>query len=143
MDLKHIEDLAKLMEAHGLHQLVLKQDDVEVKLVSGKNVAASAEPVATLVSVPTVDAVKEVPEVSPHREVRSPFVGTFYRSSSPGAEPFVQPGKVVQKGDTLCIVEAMKLMNEIEAECSGTVVDVLVENEQPVEYNQVLFRIKP
>jgi acetyl-CoA carboxylase biotin carboxyl carrier protein len=74
--------------------------------------------------------------------VRSPFVGTYYASSSPGSDPFVTVGKAVRKGDPLCIVEAMKLMNEIEAERDGVIAEILVQNEQPVEYDQVLFLMK-
>jgi len=76
-------------------------------------------------------------------EICSPIVGTFYRSASPDAAPFVNVNDSIQNGDVLCIIEAMKLMNEIEAEMSGTVVEILVENGQPVEYNQPLFRVKP
>ncbi|ARM30213.1 acetyl-CoA carboxylase biotin carboxyl carrier protein [Prosthecochloris sp. HL-130-GSB] len=76
-------------------------------------------------------------------EIRSPIVGTFYRSPSPDSDPFVNNGNRVQKGDILCIIEAMKLMNEIEAEVSGNIVDILIENGQPVEYDQVLFLLKP
>lgn len=73
------------------------------------------------------------------KEIRSPFVGTFYTAASPGSDPFVYPGKKVKKGDVLCIIEAMKLMNEIEAERDGTIVDILIANEEPVEYDQALF----
>jgi biotin carboxyl carrier protein len=76
-------------------------------------------------------------------EIRSPIVGTFYRAPAPDAEPFVQVGSHVTPGTTLCIIEAMKLMNEIQSDIAGTVVKILVENGQPVEYNQVLFLIEP
>ncbi len=76
-------------------------------------------------------------------EIRSPMVGTFYRAPAPGAEPYVQVGEVVSPGQVLCIIEAMKLMNEIEAEVSGKIVEICVENAEPVEYNQVLFRLEP
>ena len=76
-------------------------------------------------------------------ESRSPIVGTFYQSSSPDSPPFVAVNDTIKKGDVLCIIEAMKLMNEIEAEVSGTIVEILVENGQAVEYDQPLFRIKP
>ena len=76
-------------------------------------------------------------------EIRSPMVGTFYRAPAPGAEPYVKEGDVVSPGQVLCIIEAMKLMNEIEAEVSGKIVEICVENAQPVEYNQVLFRLEP
>ncbi|MDH7499688.1 MAG: acetyl-CoA carboxylase biotin carboxyl carrier protein, partial [candidate division NC10 bacterium] len=83
-------------------------------------------------------------EVAAHLlTVTSPMVGTFYRAPFPGAEPFVEPGDTVEKGKTLCIIEAMKLMNEIEAEVSGRIDSILVENAQPVEYGQPLFLIEP
>jgi acetyl-CoA carboxylase biotin carboxyl carrier protein len=78
-----------------------------------------------------------------YHEIRSPIVGTFYRAPSPDAESYVETGHKVKQGDVLCIVEAMKLMNEIESDISGEIVKILVENAKPVEYNQVLFLIKP
>jgi len=97
-------------------------------------VAAAAEPAAKAAGARTLSG-KE-------RMIRSPFVGTFYRSPSPGAEAFVQVGQRVRKGETLCIVEAMKLMNEIEAESDGVIKDILAENESPVEFEQPLFVIE-
>jgi acetyl-CoA carboxylase biotin carboxyl carrier protein len=79
---------------------------------------------------------------SKYHEVRSPIVGTFYRAPSPDAEPYVEIGQTVQVGSVMCIVEAMKLMNEIESDCNGTVVNIIAENGKPVEYNQVLFLIE-
>ncbi len=76
-------------------------------------------------------------------EVKSPIVGTFYRAPSPTADPYIQAGAIIQKGSVLCIIEAMKLMNEIESEVSGKVVKILAENGQPVEYNQTLFLVDP
>ncbi len=87
-------------------------------------------------------AVPETP-VPSGIEVRSPIVGTFYRAASPGADPFVSVGKKVAVGDPLCIVEAMKVMNEIEAEVAGTVIEICIEDGQPVEAEGVLFRIEP
>ncbi len=85
------------------------------------------------------------PEAAPARllEVKSPMVGTFYRAPEPGAEPYVKVGSRVAAGQTLCIIEAMKIMNELEAEVTGTVRDILVEDAQPVEFGQVLFRVEP
>jgi acetyl-CoA carboxylase biotin carboxyl carrier protein len=89
-------------------------------------------------------AVAAAPKVDPKTfTVNSPFVGTFYRSASPDAPPFVEPGTVVRKGQALCIVEAMKLMNEIEAEKPGKIVECLVQNGSPVEYGEALFRLEP
>ncbi len=83
------------------------------------------------------------PDAGSYHELNSPIVGTFYRSPSPDSEPFVEVGSKVKEGDTICIVEAMKLMNEIESDISGTIEKILIENAQPVEYNQSLFIIKP
>ncbi len=88
------------------------------------------------------DAPRESPDEN-LVEVTSPMVGTFYRAPSPGADPFTEVGATVEEGDTLCIIEAMKLMNELESEMAGTVREVCVENGEPVEYGQVLFRVEP
>ena len=89
-------------------------------------------------SLASADAV----QAANYHEVRSPIVGTFYRAPSPDAEPYVEIGQSVQIGTVMCIVEAMKLMNEIESDCSGTVVNIIAENGKPVEYNQVLFLVE-
>ncbi len=102
--------------------------------------AAPAEVAPVPPAAPAEPAAK--PE-KPLHEIRSPIVGTFYRAPAPDAEPFVQVGSHVTPGTTLCIIEAMKLMNEIQSDIAGTVVKILVENGQPVEYNQVLFLIEP
>ncbi|HVP51760.1 MAG TPA: acetyl-CoA carboxylase biotin carboxyl carrier protein [Terriglobales bacterium] len=101
---------------------------------------AAAPPISSLAPPPPAPQVAE--ETGLH-EVKSPIVGTFYESPSPGAPPFVKVGDAVQEGQVLCIIEAMKLMNEIEADVSGEIVKRLVSNAQPVEYGQVLFLIRP
>lgn len=153
MDLEKIESLIKLMRSHGLHELKLKENGETIQLTQSPKISAPQIPF----SMPTIHTQAEAVLASPVKnldeqktkkarenliEVRSPFVGTYYASSSPGADPFVTVGKTVRKGDTLCIVEAMKLMNEIEAEREGEIVEILVENEQAVEYDQVLFLMK-
>jgi len=100
-------------------------------------------PVSTPAPVPVASAPVAPPVASNLVEIKSPMVGTFYRSASPEAPPFVEAGKVIKVGDVLCIVEAMKLMNEIEAEQSGKIVKILVENAQPIEFGQPLFLIDP
>ena len=107
---------------------------------------AQAAPVP-LITAPTQSASPAAetpakPELPSGQTVKSPMVGTFYRSASPGSEPFVDVGSVVKVGDTLCIVEAMKLLNEIESDCAGTIKKILVENGQPVEYGEPLFIIE-
>ena len=151
MDLVEIEKAIQLMKRYGLSEFEWQQGDNALRLaqqtVSQPVVAPMAYPQAPL-PMPAPVAVraegesqeKEKPKGS---ELRSPFVGTYYGAPSPGADPFVTVGKRVRKGDTLCIVEAMKLMNEIEAERDGVITKICVENEQPVEFNQLLFLIEP
>ena len=170
MDLEKIESVIKLMRSYGLHELEVKDQDNTVRVVAtGREFPAypsfaPPQPVYPFAAPPMPHAEerpKETPHVGKHEhagdgeravyaeknhphaaEVRSPFVGTFYASSSPGSDPFVAIGKKVKKGDTLCIIEAMKLMNEIEADRDGVVVEILAENEQPIEFNQILFLIE-
>jgi len=107
---------------------------------------ATAQAAAPAEVAPVPPAALAEPAAKPEKplhEIRSPIVGTFYRAPAPDAEPFVQVGSHVTPGTTLCIIEAMKLMNEIQSDIAGTVVKILVENGQPVEYNQVLFLIEP
>ena len=94
-------------------------------------------------SAPAAGAAPAAPAASTLIEIKSPMVGTYYRAPEPGADPYVKPGSRVSVGQTLCIIEAMKIMNEIESEISGVVRDVLVEDAQPVEFGQVLFRVEP
>ena len=100
--------------------------------------AAPAAPPAISAPAVSVETKSDLPE---GQVVKSPMVGTFYRSASPGSDPFVEIGSAVKTGDTLCIVEAMKLLNEIESDCAGTVKAILIENGQPVEYGEPLFII--
>jgi acetyl-CoA carboxylase biotin carboxyl carrier protein len=103
---------------------------------SAAHFAVAAAPAAAATAVaPTLDEAGTV-------YVTSPFVGTFYRSPSPDAPPFVEPGSAIREGQALCIVEAMKLMNEIEADCAGTIVEILVENGRSVEFGQRLFKVR-
>lgn len=162
MDLQRIEQLAALMQRFGLQQLEVKEAETSIKLGMPRSempefmshvaprVVHSMAPVAhpgqhSVASVPHSGEapVKAAQSARPSHTVKSPFVGTFYRSSSPGSDPFVEVGKRVKKGDALCIIEAMKLMNEIEADKDGTITEVLVANEQPVEFDQPLFVIEP
>jgi acetyl-CoA carboxylase biotin carboxyl carrier protein len=141
MELDRIEDLLKLMTEYGVAELGIEEDSSAVHLrlaeASGLGVApmVAASPVA---AVPA--AVAEVDQG--FAEVKSPMVGTFYRAPKPGSPSFVNVGDRVNLGQTLCIVEAMKLMNEIEAEIGGTVRKVLTDDAQPVQFGQVLFHIE-
>lgn len=150
MDVKKIESLAKLMQETGLTGLELVEGDVELRLERQQEVVAVAPAAPVMpVAAPAPAAGAEALGVSheqaaPQKEgalVLSPTVGVFYASPSPDARPFVEVGDQVKKGDTLCIIEAMKLMNEIPSEVDGTVAEICVGNGQVVEYNQPLFRI--
>lgn len=142
MDVKSIENLAKLMKDNGLTALELSQEGISLKLE--RRAEHAPIPAGGATSSPFVTAPVE-PEPAPKNGalVLSPTVGVFYAAPSPDSQPFVEVGSRVHKGDTLCIIEAMKLMNEIPSEVDGTVVEVCVGNGQVVEYNQPLFRIAP
>jgi len=151
-----LEKLLDFMESHGLEEFEYEHAGVRIRLKKAgvsANVASS-----TGVSPQSPQAQAAVPE--PHggtaatpsspaavveelHTIKSPIVGTFYAAASPGAPPFVKAGDLIQAGQVVCIIEAMKLMNEIEAEVSGELVRALVENGQPVEYGQGLFAIRP
>ena len=150
MDVKKIESLAKLMQETGLTGLELVEGDVELRLERQQEVVAVAPAAPVMpVAAPAPAAGAEAlgashEQAAPQKEgtlVLSPTVGVFYASPSPDARPFVEVGDQVKKGDTLCIIEAMKLMNEIPSEVDGTVAEICVGNGQVVEYNQPLFRI--
>ena len=150
MDVKKIESLAKLMQETGLTGLKLVEGDMELRLERQQEVVAVAPAAPVMpVAAPAPAAGAEAQAASqeqaaPRKEgalVLSPTVGVFYASPSPDARPFVEVGDQVKKGDTLCIIEAMKLMNEIPSEVDGTVAEICVGNGQVVEYNQPLFRI--
>jgi acetyl-CoA carboxylase biotin carboxyl carrier protein len=142
MDLRKLKKLIDLVQESGIAELEITEGEEKVKIVKGGAVSVSAAPPAALLAAPAAAAVAPAAEVEAVQEghvVKAPMVGTFYRSSSPDAKPFVEVGQAVKEGDTICIIEAMKLMNEIEADASGAVKAILVENGQPVEYGQPLF----
>ena len=153
MDLERIEALLKLLTDHDVNEFSFKDEDQTIRLRLGPAIAAAPAvvtgPVPAMMAATAPPTAAPAPAEAPAAEeaglvvVESPMVGTFYRASGPDAPPFVEVGQTVSAGTTLCIVEAMKLMNEIEAETSGTIVEVLVENEQPVQFGQALFKIRP
>ena len=161
VNLDELRELIALMRDNGLAELELEREDFRVRLrrdsASGSSHAAAAPPAATPAPAPA-PAPASAPATAAHpgaqattaashdqdlHIIPSPIVGTFYRSPSPNADPFVKIGSNVENETVVCIIEAMKLMNEIKAEASGEVVKVYVENGQPVEYGQPLFGIKP
>ena len=149
MDLRKLKTLIDLVSDSNVSELEITEAEGKVRIVKSMGVAAPVlvqqAPVAAPVAaapVAAAPAVAEVPAAPAGHAVKSPMVGTFYRSSSPGAAPFVQIGSVVKEGDTLCIIEAMKILNEIESDKSGTVTQILCGNGQATEYGQPLFIIE-
>jgi len=147
MKLDKIESLMKLMKEYEVTELSLDTGDggsieLAMGVPAGLPMAIAPAPVAPVAAVPSAGAVATEPVASNLSEVQSPMVGTFYSASKPGAPNFVKVGDKVGVGQTLCIIEAMKLMNEIESEVAGTVREILIENAGPVQFGQVLFRIE-
>lgn len=151
MDLRKLKKLIDLVEESGISELELTEGEEKVRI--SRALMHSAAPVTHYVSAPQAPAAAPVaaaapaaptaaaPAVEEGQIVKSPMVGTFYRASSPDAKAFVDVGSSVSSGDTLCIIEAMKLLNEIESDYSGVVKKIFVENGQPVEYGEPLFLI--
>jgi acetyl-CoA carboxylase biotin carboxyl carrier protein len=151
LDLTELRELLTTLNQTDISELTLKGDDFELVVRRGARmeVAPSAIVATAPAPVPIPEPIKaETPVTAPKNDrklvdVVSPIVGTFYRSPSPDESPFVDAGSRIQKGQVVCIIEAMKVMNEIEAEVSGEIVEVLVQNGQPVEYGQPLMRVNP
>jgi acetyl-CoA carboxylase biotin carboxyl carrier protein len=148
MDLRKLKTLIDLVADSGIAELEVTEGEDRVRIAKFSPAPAAAAltvatvPAPTPVAVPANGTIAQ-PVVEPEGHVvKSPMVGTFYRSPSPGAASFIELGQAVKPGDTLCIIEAMKLLNEIEAEVGGIVKQILVENGQPVEYGQPLFIIE-
>jgi acetyl-CoA carboxylase biotin carboxyl carrier protein len=154
MDLRKLKTLIDLVSESNISELEITEAEGKVRIVKGgpaapvQYVQAVAAPVAApaiagapghAAAAPAAAAAQPAPA---GHAIKSPMVGTFYRSSSPGAPAFVEVGSQVKEGDTVCIIEAMKILNEIEADKTGTVTQILVENGQPVEYGQPLFIIE-
>ena len=152
MDLRKLKTLIELVESSGIGELEVQEGEERVRITRAHTTApTSAAPHTAIYAAPgplaaptpaPASAEAPAPVIEPEGHfVKSPMVGTFYRAASPGAKPFVEVGDTVQVGDTLCIIEAMKLMNEIEADKAGVVKQILAENGQPVEYGQSLVVI--
>lgn len=151
MDLRKLKTLIELVEGSGIAELEISEGEERVRITrtvnAGQQVYAAAPqqpaPVAPVVvaAAPVVAAEPSGATVPEGHVVKSPMVGTFYRSASPGSKPFVDVGQSVSSGDTLCIIEAMKLLNEIDSDKAGVIKAILVENGQPVEFGQPLFVI--
>ena len=149
MDLRKLKTLIDLVSESNVSELEITEAEGKVRIVKGGGAGAPAMPAQTYAAPPQVApavapplAAPAVPEVPAGHVVKSPMVGTFYRSASPGAKAFIEIGSQVKEGDTICIIEAMKILNEIESDKSGTITKMLCENGQAVEYGQALFMIE-
>lgn len=172
MDLRKIKTLIELVENSGVAELEVREGEESVRITRhGASSQSSAIPMTVPVPMahylahpqpmqqpaasnqpsdqgissprPTGEAESSALQETPHHIVRSPMVGTFYRAASPGAKPFVEVGQTVRQGQTVCIIEAMKMLNQIESDANGVIAEILVDNEQPVEFDQPLFTIVP
>jgi len=150
-DIKEIKAIVDLMKKHDLSVFEIEKEGFRLKLEKAPSVqAAAAAPPATI--APSKAAATPAPETAPAapktiesvqlKEIVSPMVGTFYRAASPDAPPFVDVGKTVTEDTVVCIIEAMKVMNEIKAETGGVIAEVVAENGKPVQFGQVLFRVR-
>ncbi len=150
MDIRKVKKLIELLEESGIAELEIREGEESVRISRyGQSpvpvmMQAHAAPAVTAMSAtaPSVVPAPEVAAVAPGHAVTSPMVGTFYRSPSPGSKAFVEVGQRVNVGDTLCIIEAMKMLNQIESDQAGVVTAILVENGEPVEYGEPLFVIE-
>jgi acetyl-CoA carboxylase biotin carboxyl carrier protein len=151
MDLRKLKKLIDLVQESGIGEIEITEGEEKVRI--SRQSAAPAMMMAPpamqayvpgpgMPGAPAMPAAPAAPPQPTGHSLKSPMVGTFYRAPSPGAPPFVEVGQAVSKGQTLCIIEAMKLLNEIESDATGTVKAILVENGQPVEYGQALFLIE-
>ena len=153
MDLRKLKKLIDLVEQSGIAELEITEGEEKVRISRNQTLpnppvtmnvqAAAPVPVPAAAAIAPVEAepAEAAEALPPGHSVKAPMVGTFYRASAPGAKPFVEVGQSIAAGEVLCIIEAMKLLNEIEADQAGTIKAILVENAQPVEYGQPLFVI--
>jgi acetyl-CoA carboxylase biotin carboxyl carrier protein len=148
-DVRTIKDLVALMVRHDLTEVDLREGERRIRLRRGPKETITLAPALASASPPAAAPVSSPPPVSktpPAKElltIKSPTPGTFYAASSPDAEPFVRVGSKVTPTTAVCVIEAMKILNEITADCSGVITEVLVENQQAVEFGQVLFKVDP
>jgi acetyl-CoA carboxylase biotin carboxyl carrier protein len=153
MDLRKIKKLMELLEESGIAEIEVKEGEESINL--SRNTTNLSAPVQQIMQQPVVASQQQMPQApnSPanlketsanenRNTVNSPMVGTFYASASPESKPFVTVGQTIKKGDTLCILEAMKMMNQVQAETDGKILEILVDNAEPVEFDQPLFVIQ-
>ena len=154
MDLRKIKKLMELLEESGIAEIEVKEGEESIKLSRNTQAVQNIinPPAETNQTITAIDNVKDTAVTDDKKDkskelpdgdvISSPMVGTFYRAASPDSKPFVEKGQKVSKGDTLCILEAMKMMNQVNAETGGTIIDILVDDAEPVEFGQPLFVIK-
>lgn len=146
MDIRKVKKLIELLEESGIAEIEIKEGEESVRISRHGQAPAYAAPipapVAAAPAIAVAPAADEAPGLPSGHQVKSPMVGTFYRSPSPGTPEFVKVGQSVNVGDTLCIIEAMKILNQIESDKAGVVKAALIENGQPVEYGEPLFIIE-
>ncbi|MGL5743023.1 MAG: acetyl-CoA carboxylase biotin carboxyl carrier protein [Legionella sp.] len=159
MDIRKIRKLIELLEETGISEIEIKEGEESLRLSRHSTVSTMESPQVHYVSAPRPEPIpaaapsvaqgtavhqesKQAPSIAAGHKIRSPMVGTMYTSPSPESPPFVTVGQTVKAGDVLCIVEAMKMFNEIEADRAGKVIEILVGNGEPIEYDQVLFVIE-
>ncbi|MEX2117364.1 MAG: acetyl-CoA carboxylase biotin carboxyl carrier protein [Bacteroidota bacterium] len=155
MDLSYIKKIIKLVEHSDVDEIEIEEEGKKIRVAKNRGQSGTGPQFYQLpqvpqagyapapAAIPAAPAEEKAKPEKKYHEIKSPIVGTFYRAPSPDAEPYVEVGQTVKPGDVLCIVEAMKLMNEIESDVAGTVVKAVVENAKPVEYSQVLFLVDP
>ncbi|HJM08491.1 MAG: acetyl-CoA carboxylase biotin carboxyl carrier protein [Gammaproteobacteria bacterium] len=147
MDLRKVKKLIELLEESGLSEIEITEGDDKVKITKGGKQAPQANVVETahepeaLAPTETIEEDSGIKNNNGFHEIKAPMIGTFYQSSEPDAEAFVKIGDPISEGDTLCIIEAMKMMNKIDSDVSGTIERVLVQNGDPVEFDQILFLV--
>jgi acetyl-CoA carboxylase biotin carboxyl carrier protein len=155
MDIRKVKKLIELLESSGVAEIEISEGEESVRISRYGQAAPplvqtyatvpppeAARPGGSAAAAPSAPAAPAAPPEPEGHEIKAPMVGTFYASATPGGQPFVEVGSSVEKGQTLCIIEAMKMMNQIEADVSGRVLRVLVENGHPVEFGQTLFVIE-
>ena len=153
MDIRKVKKLIELLDESGIAEIEITEGEESVRISRYAHSVTATAHMPAAAPMPTAPAQAPAAEAAPAappppkeddgHEIKSPMVGTFYSSSSPGASPYVQVGDRVSEGDTVCIIEAMKMMNQIEAEVSGVIKSIRVQNGEPVEYGQTLFVIDP
>ncbi|GFO72397.1 acetyl-CoA carboxylase biotin carboxyl carrier protein [Bathymodiolus japonicus methanotrophic gill symbiont] len=147
MDIRKIKKLIEIIEESDIAEIEITEGEESVRINRYSSAVAPAAPVAiaaapAAIAAPAAAASEPAASEPSGHAVKSPMVGTFYRSASPGSAPFVEVGQSIKEGDTLCIIEAMKILNQIEADKTGVIKQILIENAQPVEYDQALFIIE-